>query len=126
MPLRDLLEKMDLPTAAVECPEWSTSVTVRGLSLAERTKVSNIAAADYPTEADRNTAIAVWMVIFGTLDADGTQAFTADHCEALKGKNPQVIDRLAMKIGELSKIGESESELEKNSEATQSGGSSSV
>ena len=126
MALRDLLTVDDLSRAVVDCPEWSLGVHVRALSLGERTKVMTIADRAWANEAERNAELALWMVIYGAIDSDGTQAFTADDLEALRAKNPFVIERLALKIGELSKIGDAADGSEKNSETTPSDGSSSV
>lgn len=126
MALRDVLGSLDLERATVECPEWGLPVCVRALSLGERTKVMKAADGEWKNEAERNATLAVWMVVYGAIEADGKNAFTEADFDALQAKNPFVIERLALKIGELSKIGDAADGLEKNSETTQSDGSSSV
>lgn len=123
--LRDKLDLMDLPTAEVECPEWGTTVKVRGLTLKERTAILSLASKEGMTDAERNAELALWLVIYGVLDGL-ENAFSENDHEALRDKNPAVIDRLALKIGDLSKMGLSGDGLEKNSGATQSGGLSSA
>lgn len=127
MALRDYLTSLDLERAQVACPEWGGEVVVvRALSLCERTKVMIVADRTWANESERNATLAVWMVVYGAIESDGTNAFTEADFDALQAKNPFVIERLALKIGELSKIGDVADGSEKNSVTTPSDGSSSV
>lgn len=98
-----ILQRDDIPKEQVGCPEWGGSVTVRGLTVAER---NSLASSDEKTAAQQ-------AIVICAIDDKGAPLFEAGDVEALGGKNPAVIDRLAAAIMRLSGVG-SAAEAEKN------------
>lgn len=100
-----ILARDDIARAVVECPEWGGTVTVRGLTLAERNSFKGVSEEDAALKA----------LILCMIDAKtGKPLFSAEDIAALGEKSPAVIDRLSQKILELSGIGQDAQAAEKN------------
>lgn len=100
-----ILGREDIARAEVECPEWDGGLTVRGLTLAERNSLVDCDDTTAPLRA----------IVMCTIDPKtGARIFEPEDEEALGQKNPEVIDRLARKIMELSGLSKPDAEVEKN------------
>lgn len=100
-----ILGRVDIARGKVECPEWGGSLTVRGLTLAERNSL---------VDCDDTTAPLRAIVMCAIDPKTGNRIFEAEDEETLGQKNPEVIDRLARKIMELSGLRKPDAEVEKN------------
>ena len=122
MTLREqILGAMDLQLEAMVVPEWSTSVYVRGLTLAERTKIADEAnGMNGATDAQKTSVLTRRLVQYGVCDSLGASLFGDEDFDSLAQKNANVLDRIGLRVSALSKLGEKDvKELEKNSDPTQ-------
>ena len=128
MSLRDeLLAIADCKVEELNVPEWYRAIHVRGLTLEERTKIADEAnGMNGATDATKNSVLTRRLVQYGVCNPDGDRVFEESDFEALGRKNANVLDRIGLKVSELSKLGaESAKELEKNSDPTQTADSAS-
>jgi len=131
MSLRDeILKASDIPTEQVEVPEWGVTVEVRGMSLAEREAIGQIAAD--ALEAREKGGIAERSFNAATVVATsydpktGERIFTDADIHAVAAKSASAVMRLADAGQRLSGLSdESALEAGKDSPSTTDDGSSS-
>lgn len=127
-----ILEAEDTQIRPVDVPEWGGEVLVRGLSGIERDAyeagIQQIRPKPDGTREihfNRDNARAK-LLVKCLVDDEGNRLFKDTDAPALGRKNGAVIDRLYDVAAELSGMGDAtEKEIEGNSEAAQSGDSSS-
>jgi hypothetical protein len=127
-----ILAASDLRKETVEVPEWGGSVIVRELTEWERRRFVAVNTANVNvetrevTDMDAILSARVQVVAWATVDEAGQRLFTDDDARELNGKNGRVIERLAVKILQLSELGaRSREHAEKNS-VMRNGGSPSA
>ena len=125
----EVLALNDCGVEKLDIPEWGHVGTerlyARGLTLDERTTIANEAnTANGTSDATKNSILTRRLVLYGVCDSEGRRVFADEEFELLGRKNASVLDRIGLKVSELSKLGaEDVKELEKNLEATQTGSS---
>lgn len=130
MSLRDdILKASDIPTEPVHVPEWDLTVEVRGMSLAEREAVGQIAVSEMEarekggrSEKSFNAACAVASAFD---PKTGERIFTDDDASALAQKSAAAVMRVATVAQRLSGLSEeSETTAGKDLPSTTEEGSS--
>ena len=122
-----ILQADDLPTEVVEVPEWGGSVTVRTLTGTERD------AFEESITKRRGDSVEVNMInlraklcAMTMIDDDGERYFSDADVAELGKKSANVLDRIFAVAQRLNGFGQDDiKELAKNSEAAQSGDSTS-
>ena len=102
---RQIFDADDRKFEDVQCPEWGGDVRVRGLTAYEQSVISRLVFEDKKSE------VALKIVQFGCIDAEGEPLFTRDDLNELKKKSFTVIERLTERISKLTGTG-SEEEIE--------------
>jgi len=131
MGLRDsILNATDIPTETVHVPEWDCDVEVRGMSLAARETISEIAQDSVAAKEKTGKSDPVWnaaVVVATAYDPEtGGPLFTDADRAALNGKSAKAVMRLSEAGARLSGMTEDESvEAGKDSPSTPAEGSSS-
>lgn len=115
MKLKDkILAAPDLKAESLEIPEWDVTVEVRGMSGKLRAKFVEMAYQNgMGSEQDQAKMGAAMLPLFpefvldGVYDPEnGEKVFAAGDLEALLQKNGQVLERIALKVIELSGLNE--------------------
>jgi hypothetical protein len=107
----------------VSVPEWGGTVRVATISAIEQDRWSEAAGKDGGISKE---TFRIQYVALCCVDESGNQLFAPKHVEALGKKSSRAIQRVFDAAAKLNGIsGEAAEELEKNSEAGQSAGSSS-
>lgn len=127
-----ILEADDTQTKPVDVPEWGGEVLVRGLTGMERDAYEAGIQQIRPKPDGSREVVFVRdnarakLLVKCLVDESGNRLFKDTDAPALGRKNGAVIDRLYDVAAELSGMGDAtEKEIEGNSEAAQSGDSSS-
>jgi hypothetical protein len=124
-----ILQAQDLPTEAVEVPEWGGSIYVRGLSGTERDAFE---ASVIAPRLDKNGSsgsmdmrnIRAKLAALCIVDENGERLFTDKDVEALGRKSASALDRVFSAAQRLSGLSPKDvEELAKNSGRGQNGGS---
>lgn len=111
MNLRDtILAAKDLASDVMEVPEWGVTIEVKGMSGKTRAKFIELMYKNGIAGEEDQAKLGAAMVPFfpefvldGARDpATGYRVFEAADMEALVQKNGQVIERIALKVIELS------------------------
>lgn len=97
-----ILAAGDLETETVHVPEWGGEVQVSELSAARRVMLQGLG----------DQAFAVALVAAACTDADGQPLFSESDVEALQGKSPAALWRVAEVAIRLNKIGAQATEEE--------------
>lgn len=120
-------QAVDIPTRDVEVPEWGGTVRVRGLNAKERIEVKDSFSGKKEGEIElADYMLPCRLIAMAAIDEQGAPIFSAEDVEMLGKKSPQVIDRLATVVAELSAMTEkSNREAGENLPAAQTGASSS-
>lgn len=95
MALRDkIFEARDIPTEAVEVPEWGVTVEVRGMTGADRSRLMDMAITE---SGDVDVKVIYPEIVISTAydPETGERVFTDDDADALQSKSAQAIDRIA-------------------------------
>jgi hypothetical protein len=109
----EILALDDRPTEQMFVPEWDTDLTLRGLTLAQLTAISDRAKRDGETDGLRAT---VFTFIEGVVEP----RFDVGDYDALRNKAAGVVNRVANRIMALSGMGAGAVEsATKNSDPTQ-------
>lgn len=117
MSLRNkILGARDLKAETIEIPEWGVEVEARGMSGKARAKFIDIAFQNGLAGEQDQTKMGPAMlplfpdlVLDGVYDpASGERVFQPGDLEALLAKNGEVIQRIAMKVIELSGLNSTE------------------
>ena len=125
MSLRDqILNSNDIPVETVKVKEWDTTIEVRGMTGAERTRILDLAMVD---GAEMNLQMVYPEIVISTaFDPEtGEQIFTPEDRAALLSKSATALDRLAsvgMKLSGFTQ--ETADDLGKDSSEMASGDSS--
>lgn len=100
MSLRDQISSVkDYKLEPVKVPEWDTTVYLREITVAERSKL--LAKFETPrTESDAYAHI----LLHSLCDENGTRVFSDDEFDTLASKNAKVIDRLSKQALKLNAI----------------------
>ena len=124
MGLRDsILAATDIPTELVHVPEWDCDVEVRGMDLASREGIAEIASESVNARQTGGASNPVWnasVVIAVAFDPDtGERLFTQDDVAALNSKSAKAIMVIAETGARLSGLtDEEEVEAGKDSPST--------
>ncbi len=102
-----ILRAIDLRTTDIDVPEWGGSVRVRGMTAAERDAMLAAVAPRDDGSPRSDSQIKAYLCAHCIIDVHGQSLFNDDDIGQLQQKNPQVLDRLAHQILQLSGIGES-------------------
>lgn len=94
-----ILSAEDFRYATVSAPEWGGDVRVRGLSAADQAFISKL------SNGDKKEALTLNVFVRGVVDEDGERIFTNADIDDLKTRSYAVIERVAMKIIELTSNG---------------------
>lgn len=123
----DILKADDITTREVEVPEWGGTVIVRGLSAKERDNWEASLLRQRGNQMVRDSSnIRAKLVVRVLVDDDGKRLFSDGDAAVLGDKCIAAIDRIFETAAELSAITDEDvEELAKNSEAGQTGDSSS-
>lgn len=107
-----ILAAVDLKSEIVPIPEWDVTIEVRGMSGRSRAKFIEVAyqaglvkEGQQPDAAMGAAMLAIFpeFVIDGVYDpATGKRVFEKSDLDELQGKNGEVIERIALKVIELS------------------------
>lgn len=105
-----ILSADDFQYDVVSCPEWGGDVRVRGLTAADQSFISKL------SNSDKKEVLTLNVFIRGVVDENGERIFTTDDFNELKKKPYAVIERVALKIIELTSNGSADTieELRKN------------
>lgn len=124
-----ILQCSDIKTEIVACPEWGGDVRIRALTLAQaqdwrrssltKTTVrdqSGKPSTEYNVDPDKLARSDVRLVVMAAIDDAGAPLFTVSDVDALMGKSPAPVTRLAKAIVTLSGLTlEAVEDAEKNS-----------
>lgn len=97
-----ILSADDFQYALVPCPEWGGEVRVRGLTAADQAYISKL------TAQDKKEALTLTIFIRGVVDENGERIFSSSDTDEIKKRSYAVIERVAMKIVELTSSGSAE------------------
>lgn len=109
-----ILQAVDIRFDEVACPEWGGNVRVRGVTAQEMNDYreslvgTRVEPAADASKADRIVTFADYrnakarLVVKGVVDAEGKRVFSDEDAADLGKKNPAVVDRLYVRIQELS------------------------
>lgn len=95
----NILEAKDIPEAEVEVKEWGGSVLVRGMSVADRTKLLK-AISDPKTDKVDPEKASLYAFVVGVVEPK----FIEQDYEALKEKSAAAIDRVTKEFLTLSGV----------------------
>ncbi|NNF76424.1 MAG: hypothetical protein HKN05_00205 [Rhizobiales bacterium] len=104
-----ILSADDIPKGDLEIPEWGGTIQVRGFNARERTLVTEMYLKAQKEGRIQPKSIHAIVAVWCVLNGSGPM-FTDDDIEALEAKSPEALDRIAVKVQELS--GMSEKDLE--------------
>lgn len=123
----DILKAEDLEREVVEVPEWHGSVIVRALNGRERDDYEASCVQQRGKSMVRNLVnIRAKLVVRSVVDENGERVFTDQDANALGLKSAAALDRLFEVAAKLSRLSDEDvEELAGNSDAAQSGDSSS-
>jgi hypothetical protein len=123
----DILKADDLEREVVEVPEWGGTVIVQALTGKERDAYEASCMQQRGKEMVRNLAnVRAKLVVRSVVDEEGNRLFADTDANALGLKSAAALDRLFDVAAKLSRLSEEDvEELAGNSEAAQSGDSSS-
>lgn len=103
-----ILGAVDLPYEDVEVPEWGGWVRLQGLTGEQRARINATTLVSKGQNVEmRVEALAdlqIKMVGLALVDADGRRLFTDPEIRALGSKNAGVIERLFLKVQQLSGV----------------------
>ncbi|SEJ31589.1 hypothetical protein SAMN04244572_03514 [Azotobacter beijerinckii] len=102
-----ILAAADLPQKVIDVPEWGGEVTITGLSVRGRAEyIAEMSVLSHQEGgAVRGMAnVQLRLIAMSITDPAGTPLFTPDDVEALAGKSPEVIGRLADEATLLNKF----------------------
>jgi len=97
----DLREKIlaadDLPTHAVECPEWNCTLYVRTMTGTERDGYEGdvMGRQGSGTASMRLDGLKAYLVVLTVVDEDGARVFEESDLDKVQQKSSKVINRLA-------------------------------
>lgn len=122
-----ILEAKDLETREVDCPEWGGSVLVRALSGTDRDAYEASLVQIRGKQQVPNLAnIRAKLVARAVVDEDGNRLFTDADIKALGQKSAAALGRVFTVAAEMSGLDDKDiEEIEGNSDAAQSGASTS-
>lgn len=104
----EILSARDLAPKEVEVPEWGGAVHVRLLTLGERLEAIEAIRGDGD--------VTLKLLALALCDDAGARLFADGDLEALKGKNGDVLQRLALEALRHNRMARADAdELEKNS-----------
>ena len=115
-----ILQSEDFTYDEVDCPEWGGTVRIRSMSGTQRVTLKK---AIEQGQNDIDEMVCVMCIV----DADGNRIFNRSQIGELGKKNTKAISRVAKRIVEISGLRDPEKavkDAEKNSEGTESEGSS--
>jgi len=99
MNLRELILNSKLKQKTIIIPEWDNAkVTVRELSAGELEQVNDVFKDKGPVASQAQ------VLVFATLDSDGSQLFQPGDAEALVNASNNAVNKMYLKIIELSGI----------------------
>lgn len=126
MGLRDqILTADDLPRERIAVPEWGCDLWVRPLTLAERDQYLSYYAET--SEKREPVHLSAMLVRLAVVDELGERVFTEADFGAITQKSATVVDRLALRIQDVSGLrSTAKADAEKNSGDIPSASSSSV
>lgn len=110
-----ILAAKDLPFQDVEVPEWGGTVRVRTMTAAEGMEFWKLIEAKSGDGAAQQEFLREKTLIMTIVDDSGKRIFTVDDIDALRGKYPEVLNRLFKVAAELNgmKTAEKDDPLEK-------------
>jgi hypothetical protein len=115
---KQILECDDASRRIVTVPEWGTDIELRSISVMDRSTLFTKYKINQLEQFGSNPDALIWLFVRGTYDIEsGKPLFAKDEHTAalLKGKRPDVIDRLVQIILQLSgMVKQSTAEVEKN------------
>ena len=97
-----ILSADDFKYDTVSCPEWGGDVRVRGLTAADQAYIAKL------NNTDKKEVLTLNVFVRGVVDENGERIFTSSDIDDLKGRSYAVIERVAMKIVELTSNGSSD------------------
>ena len=97
-----ILSAEDFQYANVPCPEWGGDVRVRGLTAADQAYIAKLSTQD------KKETLTLNVFIRGVVDEAGERIFSVSDLDDLKGRSYAVIERVSMKIIELTSSGSAE------------------
>lgn len=124
-----ILEASDLKTETVDVPEWGGSVNVRTMTGTDRDAFENsLVKLDASGKAVQSLDnMRVKLLVVTLVDDNGNRLFDSDDINMLGRKSTAAIERVYDVAARLNGIGaKAEAEAGKNSEAAQSGDSTSA
>lgn len=117
MSLRDRIKGLTRQaTEPFFVPEWAATVLLKRFTVAELFDAKKAIRARAPKDGEvEDIDLVVGMVVAGTLEADGSQAFTADDVEMLKAQDGLAVSELFAALDRINGITEAAAErLRKN------------
>lgn len=103
-----ILGAIDLPYEDVHVPEWGGYVRLQGLTGAQRARINatTLVAKGQSVEmrVDALANLQVHMVGMALVDGDGRRLFTDARIKELGAKNAGVVERLFLRVQELSGV----------------------
>lgn len=103
-----ILGAVDLPYEDVHVPEWGGYVRLQGLTGAQRARINatTLVAKGQSVEmrVDALANLQVSMVGMALVDKDGRRLFTDPEIKSLGAKNAGVVERLFLRVQELSGV----------------------
>lgn len=131
-----ILGAADIPEELVPVPEWGGSVRVIGMSAKTRSKYEasfrkEVRGRNGEMEIKQNTAALLTvrerLVAYSVVDKDGNRLFADEDIAELGKKSAAALERIIKVAQRLSGMTDADiEELEKNSDETEEGSSSSV
>ena len=97
-----ILSAEDFQYAIVSCPEWGGEVRVRGLTAADQAFISKL------SQQDKKETLTLHVFLRGVVDENGERIFSVTDLDEIKQRSYAVIERVAMKIIELTSSGTAE------------------
>jgi hypothetical protein len=122
-----IFNKDDLKRETIEVPEWGGSVTIRELTGREHQELAREAVSSKDEDDEARGAKFITSLLQKVIvDEEGQPLFGPDDIDELTSKSSRVLQRLFTEAQRISKIRASDiEEIEKNSGATPTSGSSS-
>lgn len=114
--LRDtILQAQDIQSESITIPEWGVTLTVRGMTGAERDSFEASCVTDGKATVQN---VRAKIAVRCTVDDNGNRVFSDSDAPALGAKSARALDRLYEVAARLSGIGKHDvEELAKNSDA---------